>query len=604
MDRPLVRLAALLAALVAAVIAGALSLQLPGTNDVAMEFEVAVGEKAPAGFDSSVRRRFAAFDVPADVSSLGDRGVRVVVPADMASTAAGAIAWGRTVAIYRLVPDASPSADVGEVPGYLAYAEGKNVVVPARDDRSLIELAQRLGDEPVAVAVGPSVLWRGPLHGVVRNTEGSGSRAALLLPAGRGVDAYRRARRLSKKLGSAWLPRLVQHDQRALAPDWLLASATVALPILVGLAWLVLLRRFDRTRPEPWWLVLTTFALGALSQSVAGFVELRIWHATPYLNPRVMALDLSAPAFFVDWAVSAVGVGFLEEGVKLLAAWSLAMHRREFDEPVDGIVYGAVASIGFATMEAIGYFSWDRLSDSIVTDRSLYTFTGHAFYGVIWGYALGKRLVGKKPRVWPYFVAAVLLHALWDTSCDFGLRNALIALHVALVITFVVLVRRALRWGSTDQVRGDAPASSHRTLFRVGRPRLCAASIAAMFLCGGKLSDMAWETTYHATRAALWSSAWADALVVLFAIIAFGATSAIPLDVAVDPIGVTFAGALWRWPRIAGVLRTRRGALVLQTDAGAVSLGPGRPATIDALEASIRAGLDRPPPTPPEVPAA
>src|SRR5262249_41109115 len=147
----------------------------------------------------------------------------------------------------------------------------------------LLDLSRDLGDEPVAVAVGRNVLWRGPLHDVVKEAFTTRGLVELVVPAAEGVRAYQKARRFATLLSSPPLPELVRHHRHELPADWLLASATVVVPIVVGLAWIVLLRRFDRGQPEPWWLVLATFALGALSQLVAGHVEVGIWRATPYL---------------------------------------------------------------------------------------------------------------------------------------------------------------------------------------------------------------------------------------------------------------------------------------------------------------------------------
>ncbi len=44
-----------------------------------------------------------------------------------------------------------------------------------------------------------------------------------------------------------------------------------------------------------------------------------------------------------------------------LAAHFAVQRRKEFDEPVDGIVYGIVASLGFAAAENIRYFAVGRL---------------------------------------------------------------------------------------------------------------------------------------------------------------------------------------------------------------------------------------------------
>ena len=40
----------------------------------------------------------------------------------------------------------------------------------------------------------------------------------------------------------------------------------LALPIAVALGWIFFVRRIDRARPEPWWLLLATVALGGAAR--------------------------------------------------------------------------------------------------------------------------------------------------------------------------------------------------------------------------------------------------------------------------------------------------------------------------------------------------
>ena len=61
---------------------------------------------------------------------------------------------------------------------------------------------------------------------------------------------------------------------------------------------------------------------------------------------------------------------------------------KEFDELMDGIVYGAVASLGFATLENIMYCIDGGLS--VVAIRALTAVPAHASFGAIMGYYFRK----------------------------------------------------------------------------------------------------------------------------------------------------------------------------------------------------------------------
>ena len=44
-----------------------------------------------------------------------------------------------------------------------------------------------------------------------------------------------------------------------------------------------------------------------------------------------------------------------EESLKLLILYAIVIKRKEFNEPMDGIVYGVAVSLGFATYENYDY---------------------------------------------------------------------------------------------------------------------------------------------------------------------------------------------------------------------------------------------------------
>lgn len=69
-----------------------------------------------------------------------------------------------------------------------------------------------------------------------------------------------------------------------------------------------------------------------------------------------------------------------------------------------------------------------------------------------------------------------------------------------------------------------------------------------------------------------------------------------PLDVAVDDYGVTFAGASRAWSRIRR-FHVKSDHIELDREAGPLLLGPGSPAIIDRLAIALREHLG---PTPQE----
>ena len=136
--------------------------------------------------------------------------------------------------------------------------------------------------------------------------------------------------------------------------------------------------RKDEFQKEPVKEVLKAFGLGVASV----FVSLMI------------SGPLGALGFFPDsqetiWdgiAISFFGAAIPEEIAKFLMFWLLVRRNRYFDEHMDGIVYAAAVSLGFAGLENIMYLisSDDWVSTGIA--RALFSVPGHFFFGILMGY--------------------------------------------------------------------------------------------------------------------------------------------------------------------------------------------------------------------------
>jgi hypothetical protein len=272
-------------------------------------------------------------------------------------------------------------------------------------------------------------------------------------------------------------------------------------------------------------------------------------------------------------------VGVVEEGVKLFAAWALARHRREFDEPVDGIVYACAAALGFAAIENMKYFAVTRMSGTVVAARAFLSVPAHMFFSAIWGYALGRKLVRKDTSVLGWFALAALAHGAFDAMLSIdGTQLVAIALDVGLGLAFVELLRRSLRFGVVGDVA--APESSGRALFRMGsRGTFVALVVVVLVLAAGLMTlGTAYEILHH--NAGVVFIGIASTILLLFGVAAYFLTQTIPLDVAIDDVGVTFAGATTAWPTVQRFepvetrVLVKQAWVLLHTPDGVVRLGP------------------------------
>jgi len=146
---------------------------------------------------------------------------------------------------------------------------------------------------------------------------------------------------------------------------------------------------------------------------------------------------LSIPFFFLV-------VGPVEEAVKLLAVRLHAYRDAAFNTVVDGAVYGAVAGLGFATIENALYIGQVYLRTAELSGSPLVRATGttvsrtfagpgHVIYSGIAGYYLGLAKFNRQHAgslVVKGLLVASLIHATYNTLVDVvpPLTNALFGL--------------------------------------------------------------------------------------------------------------------------------------------------------------------------------
>jgi protease PrsW len=182
----------------------------------------------------------------------------------------------------------------------------------------------------------------------------------------------------------AWLVELVAgiHDAVNLGPR--LAALMAGIPAVF---WLGFFYMMDRHEPEPKQLVAGVCVLGALiAAPLADFVQSQ---AVP---PVALGVENLSP-FSLDRVLHAVLIaGLAQEMCKYAVVRYTIYMSREFDEPMDGIVYMMACGTGFAV-----WVNYHRLSGqnhevylSIGAAQAVVTTLAHASFAGLLGYVLGR----------------------------------------------------------------------------------------------------------------------------------------------------------------------------------------------------------------------
>ena len=164
-----------------------------------------------------------------------------------------------------------------------------------------------------------------------------------------------------------------------------------------GAFWLWFFLRKDVYRPEPKRLLAVTFFLGIASAVPAVIIEYVFIGDSDFEGMAFGAL--AANMLFI--------VGPVEEFSKFLAVRLWAYRSLHFDEPGDGLVYSVAASLGFASIENLGYVL--AFGPAVMIGRAPISTAAHVAFGGFWGYALGRSAGGVRGGFW--IVAGGLLAA-------------------------------------------------------------------------------------------------------------------------------------------------------------------------------------------------
>jgi RsiW-degrading membrane proteinase PrsW (M82 family) len=184
------------------------------------------------------------------------------------------------------------------------------------------------------------------------------------------------------------------------------------LPIIVPVAfWAIYHYRKDHCLPEPVGHLAFAFLLGIGTS----FLAVYMYQALDMVNLRYDAFLLAEndPTGLLIYAVFAIGP--IEELAKMIPFLFIVLRFKEFDQPVDGIIYASFIALGFAAVENIQYVQFLEPGDALA--RGFAGPVVHIVFASIWGYYIGKAKLCERSLGLPIlgsFALTAALHGIYD----------------------------------------------------------------------------------------------------------------------------------------------------------------------------------------------
>ena len=153
------------------------------------------------------------------------------------------------------------------------------------------------------------------------------------------------------------------------------------LAIVPPLLWMLLFYSQDRLEPEPHHYVMSVFILGTV---LGGGVE------QPLLRDLFQVQRWMEPGTLTHIAGGTLLTGILTAALTYWAVRFTVMPTNEFDEQIDGIIYGTAAALGLGVAANLTYLlEKGTISLGVGTLQIVVTSLAYATFGSIVGYFLG-----------------------------------------------------------------------------------------------------------------------------------------------------------------------------------------------------------------------
>jgi RsiW-degrading membrane proteinase PrsW (M82 family) len=182
--------------------------------------------------------------------------------------------------------------------------------------------------------------------------------------------------------------------QPAFGDQWL-TPIGVVLALIPAVLWMIFFYTQDSSEPEPRAYVIAIAVLGALLAAAVG---------QPLIHDFFRASSWIGRDALTEILGSILVVGFTQEFIKYAAVRFSIYYSSEFDQRVDGVIYGTAAGIGYAaylniaTIAASGGISGTELSAGAI--RMVVTTLAQGALGGLVGYFIARAKFDDEPVWW------------------------------------------------------------------------------------------------------------------------------------------------------------------------------------------------------------
>ncbi len=214
----------------------------------------------------------------------------------------------------------------------------------------------------------------------------------------------------------------------------LLAAAT--LPSIVLAYWIYLQ---DTHEKEPKKMLLWAFLCGCAS-------------TIPALIGQTFFKHLENPDSLFQTAIFAFGVvAVTEELSKYLLLRRFIYPKKDFNEPIDGIVYGVMVGLGFATLENVLYvFNANGNGLSTALGRAFTAVPAHAAFGVLMGAYIGlAKFFPEKRTIYTLIGVglAIFFHGAYDFFLMQQVYGGMAIMAIFTLVWGITMSRRLIKVG-------------------------------------------------------------------------------------------------------------------------------------------------------------